>query len=128
MQQEYTVMVVDDDEDYCFVTKKILRKAGIEKIVTASNGLEALKKLRKISTSGDKLPGLIFLDLNMPIMNGFEFLEEERKSDELDLGQTRIFITTSSVLPKDKERANNYPIDGFISKPLTQQVLGEILS
>lgn len=121
-------MVVDDDEDYCFVTKKILQKAGIEKIITASNGLEALKKLRKITARGDKLPDLIFLDLNMPIMNGFEFLEEASKADELDLSQTRIFITTSSVLAKDKERANNYPIAGFISKPLTQKILGEILS
>lgn len=121
-------MVVDDDGDNCFVTKKILQKAGTEKIITASNGLEALKKLRKISTRGDKLPGLIFLDLNMPIMNGFEFLEEASKSTELDLSQIRIFITTSSVLQKDKEKANNYPIAGFISKPLTPQILGEILS
>lgn len=100
-------MVVDDDEDYCFVTKKILQKSGIgKKIITAANGLEALKKLQEITASGEKLPDYIFLDLKMPIMNGFEFLEEAGKSAELDLSETRIFISTSSVLPKDKEKAN----------------------
>lgn len=99
-----------------------------KKIITAANGLEALKKLQKITANGEKLPDFIFLDLKMPIMNGFEFLEEGSKSAELDLSETRIFITTSSVLPKDEEMANKYPIAGYISKPLTKQSLEDILS
>ena len=129
MQQENTIMVVDDDEDYCFLTKKILKRAGvINQIITASNGLEALKKLLEINASGEGLPGLIFLDLKMPIMDGFEFLEEARNSTELDFSKTRIFLITSSVLPKDRERANTYPIAGYISKPLTPKVLEDLLS
>lgn len=129
MQQEFTVMVIDDDEDYCFVSRKILQKAGIGKqVITASNGLEALKKLQEIAASGEKLPALIFLDLKMPIMNGFEFLEELSKATELDLSKTRIYTTTSSVLPEDKEKANKYPIAGFISKPLSKEILEGILS
>lgn len=129
MQQEYTVMVVDDDEDYCFLTKRILRRAGVFKqIITASNGLEALKKLLEINASGEDPPTLIFLDLKMPIMDGFEFLEEVSNLPELDLSKTRIFVMTSSVLPKDRERANIYPIAEFISKPLTKKILEDVLS
>lgn len=129
MQQENTLMIIDDDDDYCFLTKKILQRAGVgQKIITASNGLEALKKLQEFNASEEDLPALIFLDLKMPIMDGFEFLEEVRKTDELDLSNTRIFVMTSSVLPKDKERANTYPIAGFISKPLTPKVLEDLFT
>lgn len=122
-------MVVDDDDDYCFLTKKILQRAGAGKeIVTASNGLEALKKLQEISASGEKMPAFIFLDLKMPIMDGFEFLEEAAKPGGPDLSQTKVYLTTSSVLPKDRERAVNSPIAGFLIKPLTQHVLKGILT
>lgn len=128
LQQEFTIMVVDDDDDYCFVTKIMLRKAGIGKqIIVASDGQEALNKLYEFAATGEKLPSIIFLDLKMPVMDGFDFLEEATKSD-LNLSQTKIFVTTSSVLPKDKEKASAYPIAGFISKPLNHDVLRELLS
>lgn len=128
MQQEYTILVVDDDDDYCFVTKMILQQAGIkQEIITASNGLEALEMLHKLNESGKKLPVLVFLDLKMPIMDGFEFLEEATKLAVLNFNSTRVYINTSSVLPKDKEKVSNYPIAGFIPKPLNQEILKEIL-
>jgi CheY-like chemotaxis protein len=128
LQQEHTIMVVDDDDDYCFVTKIMLKKAGVgKKIIVASDGLEALNKLQGIAASGGKLPAIIFLDLKMPVMDGFEFLEEATKSSGLNLSQTKIFVTTSSVLPKDKEKALTYTIAGFVSKPLNQDVLRDIL-
>ncbi|MGV3589679.1 MAG: response regulator [Adhaeribacter sp.] len=129
MQPVNTVLIVDDEDNWCFVIKRILQKAGVGKqIFTANNGLQALETLKAIAATEEKLPELIFLDLKMPVMDGFEFLEEATQLAELNLSQTRIFILTSSFLPKDKERANGYPISGFISKPLTQEILTDILS
>lgn len=128
-QKINTVLVVDDDENWCFVSKKILQKAGVGKeIMTANNGQEALSKLKEMAAAGGKLPELIFLDIKMPVMDGFAFLEEATKSPELDLSQTRIYICSSSFLTKDKERAKQYPVAGFITKPLTQEILRGIVN
>ncbi len=124
-----TVLVVDDDDNWCFISKRIFKNAGVgQKVVTANNGLAAIKKLQTITAEGTKLPDLIFLDLKMPVMDGFEFLEEVTNSSELDLSRTKIYICTSSFNSKDKERASRYPIAGFITKPLTQEVLEKALS
>lgn len=124
-----TVMVVDDEENWCFVIKRILQRTEVgNQIITTKNGQDALEKLQAIATTGGQMPALIFLDLKMPVMDGFEFLEQATKSAELNLSQTRIYILTSSFLPKDKERAHAYPISGFISKPLTKEILADILS
>ena len=124
-----TVLVVDDDDNWCFVTKMLLKRAGVgQQIITASIGLEALKKLQDRVATGEKLPELVFLDLKMPVMDGFEFLESVTNSAELNLSNTRIFICTSSMHSKDQERADGYPIAGFIPKPLTQEILADLIS
>src|SRR5215217_4411570 len=122
-----TVLVVDDDDNWCYLSKRILQKAGIGKeVLTAHNGLEAITRLRTLAAGGEKLPDLVFLDIKMPVMDGFEFLDEIMKSTELNLSQTRIFMCSSSFHHKDRERANQYPVAGFITKPLTQEVLNNI--
>ena len=124
-----TVLVVDDDDNWCFVTKLFLKRSGkVHQIQTAQNGLEALNKLKEITASGEKLPEIVFLDLKMPVMDGFEFLEEVTKAPELDLSNTRIFICTSSLHPKDQERVSAYSIAGFIPKPLTQEIINSIFN
>jgi CheY-like chemotaxis protein len=128
LPQINTVLVVDDDDNWCYVTELLLQDCGVGKqIITAKNGLEAIKRLQAIATSAEKLPELIFLDIKMPVMDGFEFLDEVTKSASLDLSHTRIFMYTSSFLPKDKERASQYPVAGFLTKPLTEEVLRDIL-
>ena len=124
-----TVLVVDDDDNWCYLSKRILQKAGIGKeVITAHNGLEAITRLRTLAAAGKKLPDLVFLDIKMLVMDGFEFLDEIVKSTELDLSKTRIFMCSSSFHHKDRERANQYPVAGFITKPLTQEVLNNILN
>jgi CheY-like chemotaxis protein len=123
-----TVLVIDDDEGWFFIYKNMFRKVGVgNQLLTANNGLEGLKILQNIAAKNEKLPELIFLDIKMPVMDGFDFLDEVTKSADLDLSQTKIFICTSSFHPKDKEKANLYPISGFITKPLTQDILRDIL-
>lgn len=124
-----TVLVVDDDENWCFVTKLLLQDCGVGKqIKTAKNGLDAINQLRAVASGAEKMPELIFLDIKMPVMDGFEFLDEVAKLPALDLSHTRIYMYTSSFLPKDKERASGYPVAGFITKPLTEEALRDILS
>lgn len=123
-----TILVVDDDETYRFLVKRILHKSGFcQQIITAHNGSEGLQILQVMAASGGKLPELIFLDIKMPVMNGFEFLEEVFKSKDLYLSQTKIYMCSSSMLLKDKEKAYLYPIAGFLTKPLTSVVLQGIL-
>ncbi|RDV14574.1 response regulator [Pontibacter diazotrophicus] len=127
-QQINVVLVVDDDDNWCFVSKKILQKAGVGKdIITANNGQQALEILQAFAAEGKKLPELIFLDIKMPLMDGFQFLEIATKSAELDLSRTKIFVCSSSFLSKDKDRAKQYPVAGFITKPLTLEILRDIL-
>jgi CheY-like chemotaxis protein len=128
-QQINTVLLVDDDATWCFLSKRILQRAGVGKqILTAENGLEAVKKLKTIAAEGSRLPELIFLDIKMPLMDGFEVLEEITKWPELDLNRTRIFLCSTSTHVSDKERARQYPIAGYITKPLTQEILSNILN
>ncbi len=128
MPQINSVLVVDDDDNICFLTKLLLKDAGFDKrVITAYNGLEALQILQAMASGSEKLPELILLDIKMPVMDGFEFLDQLAKAAELDLGQTRIFISTSSILPKDKQRASLYPVAGFLTKPLTEETLRTIL-
>lgn len=123
------ILVVDDDDNWCFLTKLILEKAAVFKeIITACNGLEAIEKIEALLANGKRLPELILLDIKMPVMDGFEFLEEIQKRPKFDLSQTRIYMSTSSFLTKDKERAKLYPVSGFITKPLTEETLRDILT
>ena len=123
-----TILVVDDDDNWCFITKKILQKAGFGKeILTATNGLEAYKMLQTMAADGDSLPDLIFLDIKMPVMDGFAFLDEVTKSADMDLSRTKIYICSSSFLAKDQERAKLYSVSGFITKPLTLEMLNKII-
>jgi CheY-like chemotaxis protein len=123
-----TVLVVDDEDNWCYVTKILLQDTGVvNRVLTANNGLEALKKLQTLIANGEKMPELIILDIKMPVMDGFGFLENLTKMQEIDLSHTKIYITTSSFLFKDKERAKLYPISGYITKPLTEEIVRDIL-
>lgn len=128
MPQIDKVLVVDDDDNWCFVTKILLEDSGVGKqILTAQNGEEAINLLKAIAANEESMPELIILDIKMPVMDGFEFLDEVVNSEEFDLAQTKIFLSSSSSHIKDKEKAKEYPIAGFVKKPLTEEFLREIL-
>lgn len=127
-EQTGTVLVVDDDANWCFISQRVLQKAGFgNQVITAGNGLEALERLRAMAAAGERLPELILLDIRMPVMDGFGFLEELSKAADLDLSRTRVYMCTSSSLPHEKERASRHAVAGFITKPLTQELLRGIL-
>jgi len=118
------VMLIDDDEDDNYFHEIVLRKMDIvHHIKIAESGLEALDYLKE----KNEIPDIIFLDINMPGMNGWDFLHEYKK---LNLIQktTIIIMLTTSISPADKEKAEKMTeIASFQSKPMTQEMLNEIL-
>lgn len=106
------VLMVDDDEiDVMGVKREFLRSKLKNPIVVANNGLEALEKLRNGSVPS---PRMVLLDLNMPRMNGIEFLQEIRRDP--DLKETIIFVLTTSKAMEDKQQAYEHNIAGYIVK------------
>jgi len=92
------------------------------------NGKFAIDQLVEIQKKDmDKLPDYIFLDINMPIMNGWEFLDEYKRLNIDPLGKIKIFIISSSVFSNDINKAKSYPVvKSFISKPLSVEKIKEL--
>ena len=123
------VLLVDDDEDANFYQQNLIKKAGFaEKVDIAYNGKEALDYLNACIKGKQPLPEIIFLDLNMPQMNGWNFLEKYNQLDEAIKSKIVLIILTSSVNPDDAERAGKTPeVKGYQNKFLNADQLGEIL-
>lgn len=123
------VLCVDDDAITLMLCKTTIRKAGFsEEIITAFNGEEALEYYEELAQkSQTEYPQIIFLDLNMPVIGGWDFLDEFMESYYEKFNSTKVVILSSSVDPRDKERAKNYPIViDFFSKPISKEMLRQI--
>lgn len=114
--QLLNILLVEDDEvDIMNVMRAFTKGHIMNPLVVAGNGLEALEKLR-----GGEVPKgrrLILLDLNMPRMNGIEFLRELRKDPEL--AATPVVVLTTSNDDRDKVEAYNLNVAGYLLKPVT---------
>ena len=118
-----TCLLIDDNYIDNFVTRKILEVCNFaETIVVVRSATEAIESLRK----GTVKPDVIFLDVRMPLMSGFEFLEAYDKID-MDKKNVKIFMLSSSLDPLDIRKAmENKYITQFIHKPLTQKAIEEL--
>jgi len=118
-----TCLLIDDNYIDNFVTRRILESSNFaEQIIVRQSPAEAINLLRE----GTIKPDVIFLDIRMPLMNGFEFLQEYDKL-LIDKKDIKIFMLSSSLDPTDmKESAGNKYITQFIHKPLTVKALEEI--
>ena len=120
-----TILLVDDDEVDVMTVKRAFTKANItNKVFVATNGVEALELLRR-----DAIPPqrrLILLDLDMPRMNGIEFLRELRKDPAL-AALTVVVLTTSN---EDRDRVNAYQLNvaGYLLKPVTFSDFAEVMA
>ncbi len=118
-----TCLLIDDNYIDNFVTRKILEGSNFaETIIVVRSANDAINSLR----SGLLKPDVIFLDVRMPLMSGFEFLEEYDKID-IDKNYAKIFMLSSSLDPLDlRKSTDNKYITQFIHKPLTQKALEEL--
>ena len=128
------VLLVDDNESDNFIHKRVLEKADIANhIETSINGKEALDFLITNGKSGNKeggllLPDLIFLDINMPVMDGWEFLEEFDKLQDSQKGNAVFIMLTTSLNPADKSKAELIIGDNcFQYKPLTMKMINDVM-
>jgi len=124
-----SVLLIDDDEINNFISVKLIKKALLNAEITAClNGALAIDQLRDIqNTDPSKLPDYILLDINMPVMNGWEFLDEYKRLAIDPLGHSKIFIISSSVFSNDINKARSYElVHSFISKPLNVDKIVEL--
>jgi len=128
------VWLVDDDKHDNFFHKIVLEDADIsDHIKILINGKEALDFLTVKRKSGQSdspcaRPELIFLDLNMPVMDGWEFLKNYQKFEDVQQGKIVIIILTTSTNPADKKKAEKMIESGcFYHKPLTLKMINEIM-
>jgi CheY-like chemotaxis protein len=131
MKKIKTVLIIDDDEPTTFINKKIIQNSGlIESIHIAYSGQEALNFLSLTNNQVDEtpIPDLILLDINMPAMDGWEFLTEYKKIKNTQTQTIVIVMLTTSLNPDDEIKAKEIKeVYGFKNKPLTKQMLEEIV-
>lgn len=119
-----TCLLIDDNYIDNFVTRRILESSNFaEEIIVEQSAPDAIDSLR----DGVIRPDVIFLDLRMPMMNGFEFLQEYDKLNFESKNDIKIFMLSSSLDPTDVKRSSqNKYISQFIHKPLTHKILAEL--
>lgn len=124
-----TICLIDDDEINRFVMAKTIRVSGIDaNVVTFANGREAMLYFLEHAATPSMLPDLVFLDINMPLMNGWQFLDEFERLHRLLTKDIVIYMVSSSVDDRDLQRSRTYKhVADYIEKPLTAEKISELL-
>ena len=122
------ILLIEDDPITVMVCDRIIKMIGFSNHVqTKENGQEGIDYISNAIKENKELPDIIFLDINMPIMNGWDFLEAFESIKQQLSKVPRILILSSTVDPEDYKKAEKFPaVEGFISKPLTQEHLNGI--
>lgn len=129
MSKLNTILLVDDYEADNFIHRLVIERYDCaEQIEVCVDGKQALDFVQARIDAGEALPELIFLDINMPVMNGWEFLSAYESVGAGRDGGAVVIMLTTSLNPDDKARADEHPnVKGFVDKPLTQSRLNEVL-
>lgn len=125
------IWIVDDDIIYQTIAKKLIQKAGI--FVSHSsffNGKQAITTLNNaLEDSSENIPDIILLDINMPVMDGWEFMEELKNITPQIDKPIFIYIVSSSIAIEDRQKSETYAdILGYLPKPITVSILTAIAS
>lgn len=123
-----TIFIVDDDPIHQQIAKIMIERQAISNHVRVfSDAQDVLDYLRTNADNTEALPDLILLDLNMPVMDGWEFLEEYAGFCTQLPKNIRIFVLTSSIDEKDKERVSGYSfVTGYLTKPLSKEIIAHL--
>jgi CheY-like chemotaxis protein len=128
MNKVKTLGIVDDDKIHNFLIQKAVEQTNlVDTIKVFGNGLDAIDFLKKNAANRATLPEIILLDLSMPVMDGWEFLEEYRVLSPKLGRKIAIYIISSSISPYDIDRAKSISfVTDFIIKPVSKEKLIEI--
>lgn len=125
------VMLIDDNEIDNLINQKMIEASAItENIYThtgAKSAIEFLKNMEKMDVADKVLPDVIFLDIDMPLMDGFQFLDEFANLSQITRKKCRIIMLTSSINPQDFNRAKKYEnVKLYLNKPLSHDSIMKI--
>lgn len=123
------VLLVDDDEGTNFLNERVIRLSGyVNTVAIARNGIEALEYLKLKINDKHPQPEFILLDINMPAMNGWEFMDAYRQLENKQKAQIVIVMLSTSLNPDDENRARAIKeINDFRTKPLTIKMFTELV-
>jgi CheY-like chemotaxis protein len=129
MNRIKTLTLVDDDDLFVFLTKKAIAQTNlVDLIMVFGNGLDAITFLKENQDNINNLPEIILLDLSMPIMDGWQFLDEYTKLKPTIGKKITIYICSSSISPDDITRAKTInEVSDYIIKPITKDKLIDLL-
>jgi CheY-like chemotaxis protein len=125
-----TIWVIDDDIIYQTIINKLIQKSGAFSNHTSfTNGKEAIVALNNSMQNNETIPDIILLDINMPVMDGWEFMEEIKRIKSKISKKIIIYIVSSSIALEDKNKSKTFTdIIGYIPKPISVADLLSIVS
>jgi len=120
-----SVLLVDDNEIDNFINERIINSSGFaEEVIVKNSSDSAIDYLKQQENKTDGLPGIIFLDLNMPVKDGFVFLQDFDKLTAEVKEKCKVIVLSSSISPDDINRASTNPyVHKYINKPLSEKYL-----
>lgn len=123
------ILLIDDDEATNYIHKIVINKADCaEQVVAMQSGYDALDYLTKMKDGIYPQPDVIFLDINMPAMDGWEFLEEYEKLEDGQKGHIVVVMLTTSLNPDDEKKAKSLgKVNGFKNKPLSVEMVEDVV-
>ncbi|WP_396635108.1 response regulator [Maribacter sp. R86514] len=128
MNLDPMVWIIDDDDISKYVMKRYLNQLSITNVIDFPDSVQPLKLIQDNYSSVDKLPDIIFLDLHMPILNGFDFIEDYKILADKIGKKINIVMLTSSINTEDVEHAKSYTeITDYFIKPIKYKDLARIM-
>lgn len=127
----HTIMLIDDNEIDNLINQKMIESASITKNIYlhtgAKSAIEFLRNVEQLDVVDQILPDIIFLDIDMPLMDGFQFLEEFERMSAVIKKKCKIVMLTSSINPQDFSRSKNYEnVKLYLNKPLSHENIAKL--